>query len=166
MYRARRAIGVSAFYFAALHVYFAFFKQLGGFTGLGFLNTKYLIAIAFGTTALSILALLSSTSFDTVVTLLTFKRWKLLHRLAYVGGMLVLIHALLLGTHFIYLSRSIPQILFIAVGFLFFLEARRIDAHLGKTIAVPLLVVGIMWYFISFFMNTDGTFSFSIHGHS
>src|SRR5438309_1884165 len=35
--KARRALGVSVFYFAFLHSIIAFFGQLGGFNGLGFL---------------------------------------------------------------------------------------------------------------------------------
>ena len=62
--KARRALGVSAFFFALMHVYFAFFGQLGGFAGLSFLSTNYLIAISLSTIALLILGLLALTSFD------------------------------------------------------------------------------------------------------
>lgn len=130
VYRARRAIGVSAFYFACLHSYLAFFKQLGGFTGLGFLNGKYLLAISLSFTALVILALMASTSFDKAVQKLTFKGWKLLHRFIYLAATLVLIHALMLGTHFQDLFGLIPQISFVAVAFLLILQAQRLDAWL------------------------------------
>jgi len=50
--KARRAIGVSAFLFSLLHASFAFFGELGGFHGLGFLGGKYLLAIGFSFTAL------------------------------------------------------------------------------------------------------------------
>src|SRR5690349_11571478 len=57
LYRARRAIGVSAFFFALTHACFAFFGQLGGFAGLAFLDPKYLLAIILSSTALLILSL-------------------------------------------------------------------------------------------------------------
>src|SRR4051812_38204512 len=65
--KARRAIGVSAFYFALLHASLAFFGQLGGFEGLWFLSDKYLFAISLSVTALIILFLMALTSFDVMV---------------------------------------------------------------------------------------------------
>src|SRR5260221_717241 len=61
---ARRAIGVSAFYFAMLHGLIAFFGQLGGFHGLVFFDFKYLFTLIIGFLALIILAILALTSFD------------------------------------------------------------------------------------------------------
>lgn len=134
IFRARRALGVSTFYFAALHAYLAFFKQLGGLAGLGFLSNRSLLAISLSATALVILLLLTLTSFDRMVTKLTFRRWKFLHRFVYLAGVLILIHALLLGTHLSDLSAKIPQGLFVALVFLLFLEARRFDAYLQTKI--------------------------------
>ncbi len=132
IYRARRAIGVSAFYFASLHAYLAFFKQLGGFAGLAFLDAKYLIAISLSFTALVILCLMAATSFDSMVKRLTFKRWKLLHRFVYVAALFVLIHALILGAHFSDLSQALPQVAFGLLVFLLWLEANRFDAYVGS----------------------------------
>src|SRR5262245_22006349 len=56
--KARRAIGVSAFYFALLHALIGFYGQLGGLDGLGFLTTNYLFAISLSVAALFILSLL------------------------------------------------------------------------------------------------------------
>ncbi len=136
---ARRAIGVSAFFFALLHTSISFWKLLGGFPGFAFLNTEYRVAILVGFTALVILAMMAATSFDAAVQFLG-RRWKMLHRLVYGAGVLVLIHALMLGSHFGDLSRGIPQLSFLLLAILFFLEARRADMYLAKRFPSNLLV--------------------------
>ncbi len=156
IYRARRAIGVSTFYFACLHAYLAFFKQLGGFSGLGFLSSRYLLAIILSFTALVIFFLMTITALDKAVKRLTFRRWKMLHRFVYLAGVLVLVHALMLGTHFSDLSQAIPQISFIALACLLFLEARRFDAYLKSKranlptfgLATTLLIGNVIAYII------------------
>jgi DMSO/TMAO reductase YedYZ heme-binding membrane subunit len=129
---ARRALGVAAFYFALLHASFAFFGELGGFEGLAYLGNTYLIDVTLGFLALIILYLLAITSFDFVIQNLTFPRWKRLHRFIYVAGFFILVHALMLGSHFSTLSDFIPQIFFCALAILLFLEALRIDSFLEK----------------------------------
>ena len=130
--KARRAIGVSAFFFSLLHAGFAFFGKLGGFAGLGFLDSKYLLAVGFSFLALVILSLLSLTSFDYMVSKLTFPRWKFLHRFVYLAGILIVMHALLLGSHFTDLSGIIPRVFFAAFIVLFGLEAIRIYNYFKK----------------------------------
>lgn len=132
IFKARRAIGVSAFLFGLIHGTVAFFGQLGGFGGLGFLNNKYLLAISISFMALLILATMAATSFDWVVAKMKFRRWKMLHRLVYVAAILILIHAMMLGTHFADLSSAIPQIFFWAFAFLMAFELNRIDVFLKK----------------------------------
>jgi DMSO/TMAO reductase YedYZ heme-binding membrane subunit len=128
--KARRAIGFSAFSFAFLHSCFAFFGELGGFPGLGYLNGKYLFAIAISAVALLILTLMASTSFDWVVEKLTFRKWKLLHRFVYLVGLLTLVHLLLLGSDFTEFSGYIPQLFFAALVVLLSLEMYRFDKYL------------------------------------
>lgn len=135
--KARRAIGVSVFYFGVLHASLAFFGQLGGFAGLQFLDIKYLVAIGLSFTALIILTLMTATSFDFMVAKLTFPKWKFLHRFVYLAGICILIHALLLGAHFSNLTSPIAQIAFFALVFLLLLEAPRFDKLLEKYISVP-----------------------------
>lgn len=132
--KARRALGVSAFYFALLHSTNAFFFQLGGFEGIPFLASNYLLSISLSFTALIILSLLTLTSFDRAVSILKFKNWKLLHRLVYLAGLLLLIHVLMLGSHFSNLSSLLPTIFSLLLIVLFLLEALRIDAFLKKKI--------------------------------
>lgn len=171
--KARRALGVSAFYFALLHACFAFFGQLGGFEGLFFLSNKYLLAISLSFTALVILAIMTVTAFDSVIEKLTFPKWKMLHRLVYLAGIFILIHALMLGTHFQDLTESIPQVFLTALAFLLFLELLRIDAFLKKNfpntkhisfISLPLFVLfffAVLYLLIPF--PDAAPVSFGIH---
>lgn len=134
--KARRAIGVSAFYFAVLHASLAFFGQLGGFDGLSFLSGKYLLAIFFSFTALVILTLMAGTSFEFIIVKLTYPKWKFLHRFVYLAALLIVIHALMLGTHFTDLSGLIPQIFFVALTLLIVLEALRFDRYLQNKFSI------------------------------
>lgn len=169
---ARRALGVSVFYFASLHAFLVFFGQLGGFEGLGFLNNKYLLAISLSFTAYIILFLLTMTSFDFMIKKMTFIKWKLLHRLIYLAGILILLHALLLGTHFADISAFIPQTIFGAVLFLGMLEAMRFDVFLQKKFShlprfgiTMTLVISVTFLWLFSFLNTPETnpVSFGIH---
>ena len=169
--KSRRAIGVSAFYFALLHALCAFFEELGGFSGLFYLPTNYLIAISLSFTALCILTAMAATSFN------RFSGkpwWKPLHRFVYLAGIFVLIHALMLGTHFQDLSTLIPRISFFLLAFLLFLQARRIDAYIQRTFPsllewnFALLFFGILFgaglfYYYYPNSNSDGTLSLGIH---
>jgi DMSO/TMAO reductase YedYZ heme-binding membrane subunit len=170
MVKARRALGNSAFLFALLHASFAFFGQLGGFGGLFFLSSKYLIAISLSFTALLILALMASTSFDFMVNRLG-RRWKMIHRLVYLAAIYVIIHALMLGTHFSDLNDLIPQISFALLTLLLLLEAIRLDKYftsryqftprLGlSVVVVAILLTGSYFYLL---LPKTGTTSLGIH---
>ncbi len=135
VYKARRGLGVSTFFFASMHAYNAFFNQLGGFLGLPFLPFKYLEAISFSFTAWCILLVMALTSFDFMVQKLGYAKWKRLHRLVYVAAIFILIHALMLGSHFVHLGSYFFQFVFIAVSFLIILEMLRIDRWLAKRFA-------------------------------
>lgn len=128
----RSALGISAFYFGLLHACFAFFGQLGGFAGLGFLGSKYLTAISLAFTALVILFILAGASFDFILSKFTFLKWKYLSYLMYLVGILILIHALMLGTHFEDLLGFIPQLVFFGLVLLLYLEGLRIDRWARK----------------------------------
>lgn len=169
--KSRRAIGVSAWYFGLLHGLCAFFEELGGFSGLFYLPFNYLVAISLSFTALIILTAMACTSFNKF----TGKWWwKPLHRFVYLASVFVLIHALLLGTHFQDLSSMIPRIAFFLLAFLFFFEARRTDAYLEtkfpqiSKFSFTTLLLGILFgagllYYYYPWSNTDGTLSLGIH---
>lgn len=99
---SRRAIGVSAFYFASLHLLIAFFGQLGGLSQLPLLPGVFVWTLSIGLIAWVVLLALASTSFDAVIKRMTFRKWKWLHRFTYLGMILVLLHIWVLGTHIVY----------------------------------------------------------------
>ena len=168
--RSRRALGVSSFFFGLIHACYAFFGLLGGFPGLGFLSSKYIIAITLSFTALCILALLAATSFDVLERALG-RKWKFIHRFVYLAGVLIVIHALMLGTQFSDLSAAIPQIFFGLLLVLLVLEARRFDRYIQAKVQRPpsfgwtfvivsvLLGVGVYWLI----GPTSNTNSLGIH---
>lgn len=172
--KARRALGVSAFYFALLHTGFTFFGQLGGFKGIGFLGNSFLIAVLFGVAALIILFILTMTSFDFAVEKLTFPKWKLLHRFTYLTGILILIHTVLLGTHYSDITGPISQISFVLLAFLLLLESPRIDKavrnvfptlQFGLSFVLTAVVLSAIYCtFISpFGLKQNNPVSFDIH---
>lgn len=135
---ARRAIGVSAFYFAALHGAVALWGQLGGIDQLQFLPTLFQWSLAAGATALAVLGVMALTSFDVVVRFMTYRKWKWLHRLVYGAWLLVVIHVWSVGTHLAYTNVQLAA--FAALALLSGLELYRIvgslttkKLHLSKT---------------------------------
>jgi len=175
IHHARRAIGVSAFYFAALHSGITFFGQLGGFEGFAFLDNRYLLALSLGLGALIILFLLAITSFEFAIKKIGFKNWKILHRFTYLAAILLLLHMLMLGTHYSDLSGSISQITFFTLAVLLYFEAPRVDTWLhNKFTSLPtfglgtttVIVILFLVYFIlisPIFPASTGGISFDIH---
>lgn len=133
---ARRAIGVSVFIFAMLHSYFAFFGELGGFEGIKFLGSNYLIAITLSTVSLIIITLLTLTASDWAIAKLSYKKWKYLHRFVYLSAFLTTIHALMLGSSFTDFLTWIPQVFSLALAFLLVLESIRFDIYLHNRYAL------------------------------
>jgi len=126
---ARRAIGVSAAYFAVLHGSVALFGQLGGLSAIGSLPGRFSFALYAGLFAIIILLIMAATSFDKVVRRMTYPRWKLLHRLVYAAGIAVLIHIWLIGTHAVY--TWVQLIVLALLSALFALESWRISGALA-----------------------------------
>ncbi len=128
--KARRALGVSAFLFAALHGTIALFGLLGGPLKLIFLNSNYLIPVIFGQIALLILFIMAIVSFDYAVYKLG-KKWKLIHRFVYLAGLLILLHFLMIGSHF-----ERPTLIFLiytnAITILLTLEAIRFNRFIKE----------------------------------
>ena len=149
---ARRAIGVSAAYFAVLHGAVALWGQLGGVSELALLPLVFKWSLAGGAVAVLVLLVMAATSFDKVVSFMTFKRWKLLHRLTYCAWILVVFHIWTIGTHLAY--PSIQWVAFIALVILSGLELFRTIKlinekylHFEKTEVVTLF--GACWVVVS-----------------
>jgi sulfoxide reductase heme-binding subunit YedZ len=146
---ARRAIGVSAAYFALLHVTVATWGQLGGLKGLALPPGTFRTSLLLGVVALVILCIMAATSFNKVVVFMTPKRWKWLHRLGYIGGVLVILHVWLIGTHVAYVDTRI--IAFVLLAILFGLESFRVASSLAKrykelaTLDVRLTIFICLW---------------------
>lgn len=131
---ARRAIGVSAAYFAFLHATVALWGQIGGLDGVGLLPQTFRWSLAFGAIALLVLFLMAATSFDKVITFMTFKHWKWLHRFVYSAGVLIILHVWMIGTHVVY--GSVQIICATALGLLFGLQSWRIVSNFAKRFPV------------------------------
>lgn len=127
---SRRAIGVSAFYFAVLHGSIALWAQLGGPSQLQYLPELFKWSLISGAVAIVILGCMAATSFDRVVTYMTPKRWKNLHRLVYIAGVLALIHIWSIGTHLAYSGVQIAA--FVALAVLAGLEMYRLSVVLNE----------------------------------
>lgn len=118
---ARRAIGVSSFYFALLHGSIALWAQLGGVSQLQYLPSLFHWSLLAGALAFGVLLILAATSFDKIVSFMTFRKWKWLHRMIYAGCVLIIFHVWSIGTHLAY--AHIQVIAFLALVVLLGLES-------------------------------------------
>lgn len=98
---ARRALGVSAFYFGLLHTAIVFWGQMGGFGQLEYLPALFIWSLLGAAVAIAIMFYMTVTSTDWFIKTMTYKWWKLSHRLIYLGGVLILLHVWSLGTHLV-----------------------------------------------------------------
>jgi DMSO/TMAO reductase YedYZ heme-binding membrane subunit len=164
--KARRALGVSVVVFACTHAYFAFFRQLGGLPGLLYLDQHYLVAITVSAIANTIFVLMALTAFDAMVRKLG-PLWKKLHRWVYVGALLVLFHALSIGSNFVDLRNSSARLMLLAVFFLLILEAIRFDRiHNPKGLRIGVFTIGVLTiasFTLATFAGTANPGSISIH---
>jgi sulfoxide reductase heme-binding subunit YedZ len=87
--RHRRMVGVSAFCYAVMHLGFQFVHESGWPTILKDLRKPFLFA---GAMTFTILLVLAATSFSAAVRWLGGRRWKNLHRLAYLAAPLAAYH--------------------------------------------------------------------------
>jgi DMSO/TMAO reductase YedYZ heme-binding membrane subunit len=155
---ARRAIGVSAFYFSLLHVLLALFGQLGGLGSIAYLGNTYLISLSLGALALFILFLMTITSFDYAVWRLTFPRWKFLHRFVYLAIVVTLIHIILISSHVRGFLAPATQLIILASILLGSLEAIRLD----RKHPAPSLAVGKVGPYTWAFMLVAALFLLSV----
>jgi DMSO/TMAO reductase YedYZ heme-binding membrane subunit len=163
-FSARRSLGMSAFLFACLHSFFAFFLSLQGFAGLNFLPPDYRSVIGLGFASLTILLILTIVSFGPMKRYLG-GRWQVLQKFVYLAGVMILVHAALIGSHFVNLGRTVPQLSYLVVFLLLFLESIRIRqwllARYGKfawVVWVLAVVLLLLAYYYLAFSNTHETF--------
>jgi sulfoxide reductase heme-binding subunit YedZ len=87
--RHRRTIGVSAFFYALIHLACQILHESGWPTFWTDLRKPFILV---GVLAFAILAVLAATSFNAVIRWFGGRRWKGLHRLAYVAAGLAAYH--------------------------------------------------------------------------
>jgi len=85
---ARRAVGIAAFIFLAMHFILAFMYYFTLELDAIFASLKYLVVLP----ALLIFAAMAITSFDSAIKKMGFSRWKLLQRLSYFAFVLSIYH--------------------------------------------------------------------------
>ena len=140
--RARRAIGICAFCFGLLHTWMAFFDLLAGWEGMAFLPDRYWHDLVRSAAALGVLFVLAATSSDWAVARLG-RRWKWLHRLLYIAGAIVLLHAAVLGSHFVSPTSAAWIATFVLVAVLIVLEGMRLDRWMASSSSVGNLGAGL-----------------------
>lgn len=149
---SRRGIGVSAAYFALFHVLISLFGQIGGFSGLALLPPRFLIAVILGFSALLVLLAMAITSFDKVISFMTFPRWKFLHRFGYLAGIFAMLHIWMIGTHMSY--PWLQAVVFILLTTLFWLESGRLASFIVKKYprfsGKSLVLSTILWLTMTF----------------
>lgn len=142
--RARRAIGVSAFFFSFLHATLAFFVQLGGsIFAVAYLAQPQQTAIALSASAMLVLTALAITSFDRLVSKIGPQQWKRLHRLVYPAIIFLLFHAFLIGSHFANPRAALPVIVSATAMALLVLEA---SATIVKLLPRRTSMPRMKWY--------------------
>jgi len=115
LFDARRLLGIGAAWFAALHISIAY-DSLFKFANPLTLPRTYQQAFAAGIIALLVLLAMAFTSFDKAFNKMGVW-WFRLHRFVYLAVILVLFHALLIGTHTIHW----PELIILTVAVLFIL---------------------------------------------
>lgn len=149
---SRRGFGVSAAYFAVLHIGISIWGQLGGIGQLVLLPDRFKVSFLLGAIAAAVLLIMAATSFDKVIKFLTMPRWKQIHRLGYTAGILALVHVWMVGTHVGRLNVSIVAFCLLAI--LFGLESYRISLAAASKWRLPrknqIAVFLICWYFLSY----------------
>jgi sulfoxide reductase heme-binding subunit YedZ len=132
--RHRRWVGVSACIYGLLH-FSCHVLYEGDWDDL--LQSFSKPFIWFGLAGLSILVLLALTSNNRAVRTLGGKRWKLLHRLAYVAAILLLYHQSIAGKGHWYISRWLIFLLLALEGARLakkaWLNKRSVERHPVKT---------------------------------
>jgi methionine sulfoxide reductase heme-binding subunit len=98
---ARRSFGWWTFLFAFVHAFLAFFRFYNGsFLTFNILSYPYKLAVIFGAASLLILLVMFITSSQIMVRLLTFRKWKVIHRFIYLAAIFLILHIFLRGSNF------------------------------------------------------------------
>ncbi len=177
--RARRALGLSGFFFGATHGILGFIYSLSAnvFAPL-FLPVRQQIALVCSFVAFCVLALMAISSIDAVERGLGPLRWKRLHRFVYWAIILIVIHAFFIGSHFTTPSGMIPWVTNIVALTLLLLEVGatmirfwqqkrwKTKRTLWMSFLLGLLVIGGFWITIVNFQKQYDPHSVHRKGYS
>lgn len=131
---ARKALGLSAFGFIALHVIIGFFHNLGGsLSAILYLPPINRGGLVLGTIAFIILSIMAITSINSIIRWLGSLRWKRIHRFVYLAILFAVTHALFLGSHFSRVLAPIPLMVLIATFIFTLLEVSATAHYLVRT---------------------------------
>jgi methionine sulfoxide reductase heme-binding subunit len=122
----RRGLGIAAFGFALAHAWLSILHVLGGsLEGIEFLSDSERFSTWVGGASLALMLPLVLTSSNFIVKWLGFQRWRTLHRLVFVVGLLSVIHSLWWGAS----PWPIKVLLAIATMVVVFERFRRKKSH-------------------------------------
>lgn len=93
-HKARKALGISSFFFALMHASLIYFGVIGGISGLLLQSRPVFFGMFFGFMSLSILTALAITSIQYFHKKLG-ANWKRLHRMVYVAAVFSVLYACL-----------------------------------------------------------------------
>ena len=151
---ARRMLGVMAAAFAVLHAMINYVGLFGAANPLQ-LAPAYQRSFLLGAGALVILLLMAATSFDAAFRMMGIW-WFRLHRLIYGAGLMVLMHAFMIGSHasslLTFSTLAVATILLLGVHSFFVVRQERppyvqvISVTLSVVFAVAILNYGLTKY--------------------
>jgi sulfoxide reductase heme-binding subunit YedZ len=134
---SRRTLGLYAFFYACLH-FLIFFSLDRGFnlssTLSEMVKRKYLLV---GITGLLVMVPLAATSTNAMIKRLGGKRWRALHRLAYVAAIAGVIHYYMQAKKDVRQPLAFAAVLTILLGYRLIVYLRRPNAALTPTITPP-----------------------------
>jgi DMSO/TMAO reductase YedYZ heme-binding membrane subunit len=156
--KLRGGFGHVAFVLGFAHASVAFWGLLGGLSGWPFLGATYKTATLLSLIALLLLAILFVFSLGGYMQKVLV-RFSWLSKVAYLAGLLVLVHVALIGSHFRNVHSFIFMLSFLLLFLLAVLLARQVDWFLAKRFSrsgffgatlLVVLVAGLFggrWYF-------------------
>lgn len=134
---SRRTLGLYAFFYASLH-FLIFFSLDRGFSIASTLSEmvkrKYLLV---GLTGLLVMVPLAVTSTNAMIKRLGGKRWRALHRLAYVAGLAGVIHYFMQAKKDVRQPLAFAAVLAVLLGYRLVESWHRPRAGPAPTIAPP-----------------------------
>jgi DMSO/TMAO reductase YedYZ heme-binding membrane subunit len=161
---SRRALGISAFFFALLHAYFGFFGFVGGFQGLRYWSDYFAGSLLCGLLALCLLAVAATTSIPYVLRRMG-RYGNSLHRCIYVAGILILAHSVTVTIHLLRL-RDILVVIYPFLLLLLGLEMLRLDRYAtGRYRRLPKRVVTVIGFPLASILLFWSLFLLDHHAH-